>query len=282
MKKVFTLAFIVISLITVKAANYFVDTTLKTGSNNGSSWADAFQTWPAYTATVTALPTLTFTHTTSGSTTSLAVFASGVNTITLTTLNTSIVVGDVVSGTGITTGTTVTAMNGLTVTLSQNTTSATKNIVNNVYVKGTLLQQSTGWTITDNYYGSFDPGSSNTDPALRPMNDNDGNGIIEPWEFKYPTVFSSTYTGTGTAITLTTTTTLDGFTITQTALPKANNAAGGVCTNPLGGLIKNCVFSGSNLSYPAMTTGNPYGCIIRTSGTFLNSLIEKNTFTLPS
>ena len=279
MKKNFTLAFIVISFITVNAANYFVDTTLKTGSNNGSSWADAFQTWPAYTATVIALPTLTFTHTDTKTTTSLAVFASGVNTITLTTLNTSIVVGDVVSGTGITAGTTVTAMNGLTVTLSQNTTSATKNIVNNVYVKGSLLQQTTGWTITDNYYGSFDPSSSNADPALRPMNDNDGNGIVEPWEFKYPTVFASTYTGTGTAITLTTTTTLDGFTITQTALPKANNAAGGVCTNPLGGLIKNCVFSGSNLSYPAMTSSSPYGCIIRTSGTFLNSLIEKNTLT---
>jgi hypothetical protein len=278
MKKIFTLMLGITIAIAVNAANYFVDTTLKTGSNNGSSWADAFQTWPAYTATVSALPTLTFTHTTTGSTTSLAFFASGVNTITLTTLNTSIVVGDVVSGTGITTGTTVTAMNGLTVTLSQNTTSATK-IVNNVYVKGSLLQQTTGWTVSDNYYGSFDPGSSNTDPALRPMNDNDGNGIIEPWEFKYPTVFSSTYTGTGTAITLTTSTTLDGFTITQTALPKSINAAGGLCVNPVGGIIKNCVFSGSNLSYPAMTTGSPYGCIIRTSGTLLNSLFEKNTLT---
>ena len=266
--------------IAVNAANYFVDTTLKTGNNNGSSWADAFQTWPAFTATVSALPTLTFTHTTTGSTTSSAFFASGVNTITLTTLNQNIVVGDVVTGTGIAAATTVTAVNNITVTLSQNTTAATK-IKNNIYIKGSIPQQSGTWAVTDNYYGSFDPASSNTDPLLRPLKDNDGNGITEPWEFEFPTSYSTTYAGTGTAITLASTTTLDGLTITQTTTStRSNNAAGGVCLNPYGGTVQNCVFTGSNLFYPSMTSTNPGGLVIKTTGTLLNSLIEKNTLTI--
>lgn len=265
--------------IAVNAANYFVDTTLKSGNNNGSSWTDAFQTWSAYLASVQALPTITFTHTTTGSTSSSAFFASGINTITIINVNANIVVGDIVSGTGIASGTTVTAINNVNITLSQNTTLATKTI-NNIYVKGSIPLQSVSWNVNDNYYGSFDPASSNTDPLFRPLKDNDGNGIIDPWEFEFPTLYSSNYaTVTATAVTLSNSTTLDGFTITHTA--SRTNGTGATLINPFGGTVKNCIITGCNLTYPGMIAkSNTNGCLIRTMGVFKNNLIEKNTVSI--
>ena len=167
-------------------------------------------------------------------------------------------------------------------TLAEAETAANANAgVDNIYIKGGVtISYSVGWTLkAENYLFSCDPANTGTS-TVRTMNDNDANGITEPWEFKYPTLVSSTYAGTGTALYLVASTTLDGLTITQTALPKSNNAAGGVCVSPAGSIIQNCVFSGSNLSYPAMTSSNPGGCVIKTTGTLLNSLIEKNTLTI--
>ena len=156
----------------------------------------------------------------------------------------------------------------------------------NIYIKGdvtipSITGTSSMWTLAArNYYFSCDPSNTGTS-TVRTMKDNNVNGITEPWEFKYPTIFLSTYAGTGSAVNLVASTTLDGLTITQTTTStRSVNAAGSVCNSPAGGIIQNCVFTGSNLFYPGMSSNNPGGLVIKTSGTLLNSLIEKNTLTI--
>jgi predicted RNA-binding protein with TRAM domain len=165
------------------------------------------------------------------------------------------------------------------------TEAETASTPTNIYIKGGVtIASSTGWTLkAANYYGGFDPNSSNIDPALRPMKDNDGNGIIEPWEFAYPTVFSSSFGG-GVAITLSASTTLDGFTITNIntnglAVTK-NNGSTSTMNNQIGGVVQKCIFTGSNLNYSNMISAYPGGCLIKSLGDFKDCLIEKNTVTV--
>jgi len=166
-------------------------------------------------------------------------------------------------------------------TLLEAETAANGNAgVDNIYIKGgTTITGTSGWTLkAENYYFSCDISNTGTS-TVRTPNDTDVNGITEPWEFLNPTVFSSTYAGTtGTAVTLVASTTLDGLTITHTV--SRTNGSGSTCINPVGGVIQNCVFTGSTLSYPGMTTNNPGGCLIRTLGTLTNSLFEKNTVSI--
>ena len=157
-------------------------------------------------------------------------------------------------------------------TISAAETLAASNQPNNIYIKGSF-SQSGAWTMTaNNYYGSC--AGTEATPADRPMNDNDGNGIIESWEFKYPTTFASTCNGTainGSAAIL------DGFTITQTGSVNAT-AAMTTLISPVGQNVQNCVFYGCNLSYGATTayTNSNGGCLLKVLGTFQNNLIEKN------
>ena len=157
---------------------------------------------------------------------------------------------------------------------------AAVNTGDNIYIKGGLTISSAAvWNLKAvNYYGGF--AGTETSPSQRQMNDNDGNGITESWEFKYPTVFSSTYTA-GNAIVLLASTTLDGFTISNTATKTNNNTTS--FTNPIGGIVQNCVFSGSNLNYTCSTntsTSSPGGCLIKNLGDFKDCLIEKNIVTI--
>lgn len=156
-------------------------------------------------------------------------------------------------------------------TLTQAATLAASNQPNDIFIKGSFAQ-SGAWTMTaNNYYGSC-VGTESTS-ADRPMNDNDGNGIIESWEFKYPTTFTSTNNANainGAA------SILDGFTITHIG---AVNSAVAMTTmlSPVGQTIQNCVFSGSNLSYGATTAYAGSGpCLLKVLGTFKNNLVEKN------
>jgi len=152
---------------------------------------------------------------------------------------------------------------------------------NDIYIKGSF-SQSGAWNMTvNNYYGSC--AGTEVTPADRPMNDNDGNGIIESWEFKYPTAFTSTNNATainGSAAIL------DGFTITQgnALTPAAVNGTTAMTTliSPIGQTVQNCVFYGSNLSYGATTayTNNNGGCLLKILGTFQNNLIEKNSVSI--
>ena len=208
MKKLITLILLVGSTISASYANtYFVNTSLTSGSNDGSSWSNAFKTIAA-AETVAVNP------------------------------------GD------------------------------------NIYIKGGVTISSAAvWNLKAvNYYGGF--AGTETSPSQRQLNDNDGNGITEPWEFKYPTVFSSSYTS-GNAIVLLASTTLDGFTISNTATKTNNNTTS--FTNPIGGIVQNCVFSGSNLNYTCSTntsTSSPGGCLIKNLGDFKDCLIEKNIVTI--
>ena len=153
----------------------------------------------------------------------------------------------------------------------------------NIYIKGNVtITSSLQWNLKAvNYYGGF-AGIDGETPAQRPMNDNDGNGIIEPWEFKYPTVFSSSYSA-GNAIVLLASTTLDGFTVSNgssgSAISKTNSNTTSFI-NPIGGIVQNCVFSGSYLNYNSSDTTSPGGCLIKNLGDFKNCLIEKNTVTI--
>ena len=172
-------------------------------------------------------------------------------------------------------------------TIGEVETAASGNMaVNNIYIKGTAagspITTSSAWTLkAENYYFSCDP--SNTGTAIvRTMNDNDGNGIIEPWEFKYPTVFKSTYSG-GNAITLVGSTLLDGLTVSNinadnSAISKTNVSTSSFI-NPVGGVVQNCVFSGSNLSYTLTGSTSPGGCLIKNLGDLNNCLVEKNSVT---
>ena len=152
--------------------------------------------------------------------------------------------------------------------------------VDNIYIKGGVTISTNGsWTLkAENYYFSCDPANTGT-LTVRTPNDNDVNGITESWEFKYPTVFSSTYATTNvSAVALVASTTLDGLTISHSA--SRTNGTGGACVNPIGGTIQNCVFTGSNLSYPSTSTAQIGGCIIKNVGTLKNSLFDKNTVSI--
>ena len=150
------------------------------------------------------------------------------------------------------------------------TTAASGNAgVDNVYIKGAISYPGSAWTMSvDNYYGSFE--GVEASPSQRPMNDNDGNGIAESWEFKYPTTFTSG--NNATAINCSAAI-LDGFTITHTGT--RDNAMFTTLISPIGSIVQNCVFTGSNISYTNMAQHNG-GCLIKTVGTFKNNLVEKN------
>jgi hypothetical protein len=206
MKKLITfLLFAALFQQTANAATYYVNIGLAAGNNNGSSWADAYQTFDA------------------------------------------------------------------AATAASNNAGA-----DNIFIKG-AISKSNAWNMSiDNYYGSFEGWESST--IQRPMNDNDGNGIIEPWEFKYPTTFTSTNNATainGSA------SILDGFTITHSGTVNGTTAMT-TLISPVGQTVQNCVFYGSTLSYGATTvyTNSNGGCLLKVLGTFQNNLIEKNNVSI--
>lgn len=162
-------------------------------------------------------------------------------------------------------------------TLDAATAAANNNLaVDNVYIKGSVTTN-TAWTMSnDNYYGSF--AGTETDPSQRPMNDNDGNGIVEPWEFKYPTTLTFILNGSainGSAAIM------DGFTITHTGSVNSTTTMT-TLTSPIGQTVQNCVFSGSLLSYGATTafSASNGGCLLKVLGTFQNNLVESNKVTI--
>jgi hypothetical protein len=285
MKKLITfLLFVALFQETANAATYYVNIGLAAGTNDGSSWNNAFQTWSAFTA-VGSPGVVTISRSGAPFVTSAgASWNTGSTTITLSVSNPLILVGDAISGTGLASNTTVTAISGTTLTLSLATTATVTAgfladaVVDNIYIKGNIPSQSSLWVVgyLDNFYGSCY--GTESSPNERPMNDNDVNGIIEPWEFLYPTTFTSTRNGTAingsSAI-------FDGFTITHTG---AVNTSVNMTTyiSPIGQTIQNCVFTGSNLSYGATTayTNGNGGCLLKVLGTFKNNLIEKNNVSL--
>ena len=287
MKKLITLLICFSSMLGIaNAATYYVDLTGGgSPTGDGSSWANAFQTWTAFRTAGAATSVLTFSRSGAQNNFSGATFSSASTTITLSAANSNLLVGDNVSGTGIASGTKISTISGTTITLDKNTTAASSTgflsdaTVDNIYIKGSIPSQTTTWTgCMDNFYGSF--AGTESDPSQRPMNDNDGNGIVESWEFQYPT----TYTCTGTNVIAITgsATVLDGFTITHVpSVPFSGGASCATLVSPLGQTVQNCVLTGSNLTYgTSYTNGGNGGCLLRVLGTFKNNLIEKNVVSI--
>jgi hypothetical protein len=102
--------------------------------------------------------------------------------------------------------------------------------------------------------------------------DTDGNGIVESWEFQYPTVLITTNNGNGP--TLVSSALLDGLAIKHTAT--RINIAFTTLICPGGATAQNCVVSGCNLTYSAFSIIQNGGCLAKVSGTLKNSLFEKN------
>ncbi len=273
-----------VSFTTRSSRIYYVNTALSSGSNNGSSWDNAFQTWSA--ATAAGSPGIvTFSRTGSPYVASSgASWTTGSTTITLSVANSYIAVGDAITGTGLASGSTVTAINGATLTLNNATTATVTAgfmadaVADDIYIKGSIPSQSSLWTmgLLDNFYGSC--AGNEISANQRPTNDNDGNGIVEPWEFLYPTTYTTTVNGTAingsSAI-------LDGFTITQIGTVNSGTSMT-TLVSPIGQTVQNCVFTGSSLSYGATTayTNSNGGCLLKVLGTFKNNLIEKNNVSL--
>lgn len=155
-------------------------------------------------------------------------------------------------------------------TIGAASTLASANIdVDDIFIKGGTITAAGAWRMSnENYYGSFQ--GTETKPNQRPLNDNDGNGIVEPWEFKWPTIYVVNYNNTAingsTSI-------LDGLTITHTGV--RTNATMTTLISPVGGTVQNCIFRGCNLTYTGMIVNNG-GCILKTQGTVKDCLFEKN------
>ena len=168
----------------------------------------------------------------------------------------------------------------------------------NIFIKGGTITRSSQWSPkSQNYY--FSCFGNESDQTQRPLEDKDGNGIIEPWEFKYPTVLNSSLT-TGYAIGLGSSSTLvssvvDGLTVTLTGTTATATtkmaaiywyASTNVTTYGLNtaifqnGIIKNC-----NQTYGSSGANNTafnYGCLVNVAdnGVMKDCLIEKNKVTI--
>lgn len=165
--------------------------------------------------------------------------------------------------------------------------------VDEVFVKGGTYEQGMNqlrFITGDNYYGGF--AGTETSPAERLLNDNDGNGIIEAWEFKTPTILSSVsnnrdlntagvsasgafavnFAPTGSTLT---TIIVDGFTFTH-VLNHSSIVYTINTVNPC--IFRNNSISNCDLTYPV--TGS-FWCVLCTAkGSFTNNLIENNRISL--
>lgn len=146
---------------------------------------------------------------------------------------------------------------------------------NNIFIKGgSAISYSTSTLnlSAENYYGGFQGTETNIDE--RPLTDVDGNGIVEPWEFKYPTVISSSFNGN--ALTLTSST-LNGFTFTHTAT--ISNTSMTTITTDANSTFQNNIVKNCNLTLSTGTT-TPGGILFKAQGLIQNCLVEKNNVTV--
>ena len=149
---------------------------------------------------------------------------------------------------------------------------------NNILVKGGIIDFTSTQTmgITANFYGSCAGNESSY--TQRPLTDNDGNGIVEPWEFEFPTTLRFTSVNadalklpSGSGIVF------DGFTITHTG----TSSSGTFKTLTL--QTSTCQFKNNSIKDCDVTvkmTGSTFGILIKAVGNFTNNLIENNRVTV--
>ena len=169
--------------------------------------------------------------------------------------------------------------------------SALNTTVDSIYVKGGQMDIVTQWSIGNDYfYGSFE-GRVGETPATRPMIDADANGIVEPWEFKYPTLVKSAFYNPPSSTSIVpafnlSAPMLNGFTITH--IPLVEPALVGTrpeslmktftCTS-VNVTFENNIMRDCNVrSIQKSSTGGPIvGGLIAMKGKVKNCLFEKNT-----
>lgn len=144
----------------------------------------------------------------------------------------------------------------------------------NVFVKTGTFYFTGSFTFSGaNYYGGFSGWES--DPSERTLVDLDGNGIVEPWEFQYPTLFSSSYND-GSAFSLPAVQmTMNGFTFTHVA---TKSTAGSLrtlnCPATFPGTFENNTIKDCILS--TIMTSSIGGMLMSACGNVKNCLFEKN------
>lgn len=134
----------------------------------------------------------------------------------------------------------------------------------------------------DNYYGGFQ--GTESSPADRLRSDLDANGVVEPWEFTNPTIFSTTFDSQSTtainAFEFGTASTvnpirINGITFTHVVTSNASAQRtiriSSTYVTFENNIIKNCsLFTLNN------TTSGNGGTLCTSFGTISNCLIEKN------
>jgi len=153
-----------------------------------------------------------------------------------------------------------------------------------VTVEDILVKQGTmsfaisrGYTSMDNIFGSC--AGTESSPAERPTVDVDGNGKIEPWEFQYPTIFTSTLAASNSTATIAltlnlTNATFNGFTIIHNPNSSSFLSKNIYCSNATTTFENNIIRNCNNTS--SWTTGSQLGLILQSAGIVKNCLIEKN------
>ena len=149
--------------------------------------------------------------------------------------------------------------------------------VDNIFVKqGTMtFTVAKSYTSIDNIYGSCV--GTETSPEQRPLTDLDGNGVVETWEFQYPTIFSSSYAGSALSLTLTNST-FNGFTITHTA--SATTSVRAISCNSSATIFENNIVKNCALTAGMLATSSINSVVMRAYGLMKNCLFEKNQVTL--
>ena len=145
-----------------------------------------------------------------------------------------------------------------------------------IYVKGgTLLYPGSSLVIRAtndvNVYGSF-KGIDGESPSTRPMMDVDGDKMIEPWEFEYPTIISSTNPNNAVSLAAAI---FDGFTLTHVGT-KTTGVMSSI-VGVAGATFQNNIIKNSLVNITINGTSVYDGILIKAIGTFKNCLIEKNT-----
>lgn len=179
-----------------------------------------------------------------------------------------------------------TALKSITGAIAKAKTAPYDTSVDDVFVKGGNYPTGSKISVEyDNVYGGFE--GIETSISQRPLEDKDGNGIIEPWEFKFPSKITSTFDATGSSavsvsnITNSFKNTFNGFTITQTGTVRPNDNTKTYQIIKMwssNAILENVIIHNCDVQFPTIPTSSLNGVIMDViAGVVKNCLIEKNT-----